>query len=106
MLDVLRAGLRRRRGRLAVTGAVALLGATVAMAHTGVGDDHMGEAAAMCLAVVVAGAAVAALPKLRDRAPVQRAAVRLPRPSGPLHLRFSTPHLPRGDPAVLQVFRR
>jgi hypothetical protein len=106
MLDTLRARLRRRRGRVAIVSAVALLGAAVAMAHTSVADDHMGEAAAICLAIVVSGAAVAALPALggllpRPRAPLELGGPRIA-PQGELW----APGLPRGDPALLQVFRR
>jgi hypothetical protein len=106
MLDVLRARLRRRRGRLAVMGAIAVLGATVAISHSSVADSHMGEAAAICLAIVVGGAAVAALPRLSDRAPFGRSEVQPGRPRTPFALGLSAPPLPRGDPAVLQVFRR
>lgn len=67
MLEATRARLRRRRGRLAVVCAVALLGATVATAHSSVAGDHMGEAAAICLAIVAGSAALAALPPLAGR---------------------------------------
>jgi hypothetical protein len=106
MFDVLRARLRRRRGRLAVIGAIAVLGATVAMAHSSVADSHMGEAAAMCLAILAGGVAVAALPRLRDQPPFRRADLEPVRPATPVALCLSAPPLPRGDPAVLQVFRR
>jgi hypothetical protein len=105
MLGCTRARLRRRRGRLAIVCAVVLLGASVATAHTSVGVDHMGEAAAMCLAVIAGGAAVAALPVLAVEAPLRRA----PLPLGPLcalpGLQPIVPHAARGDPALLQVFR-
>lgn len=105
MLEVLRAGLRRRRGLVAVVCTAALLG-TVAAAHGNLADDHMGEAAAMCLGIVVGGAAVAALPVLRSRPTTRGAAFGLRRGNASLELKFSAPHLARGDPAVLQVFRR
>lgn len=89
-----------------VIGAVALLGVSVATAHSGVGVDHVGEAAAMCLAIIAGGAAVAALPALALPAPLRRAPLELGQPSAPLRLRHVVPHAARGDPALLQVFRR
>ena len=106
MLELLRARLRRRRGRLAVMCAFLLLSATVATAHSSLADPHMGEAAAMCLAIVVGGAAVAAAPSLGPRLSFRRAAVEIGDANGPLAPRRWAPQLPRGDPAVLQVFRR
>jgi peptidoglycan/LPS O-acetylase OafA/YrhL len=65
MLGRTRGLLRRRRRRAAILCAVVLLGLSVAAAHTSVADDHVGQAATMCLAVMAAGgAAVAALPPL------------------------------------------
>jgi peptidoglycan/LPS O-acetylase OafA/YrhL len=106
MLERVRARIRRRRVRLAVVCAVVLLGATVATAHTNVAVDHMGQAAAMCLAIVVGGTTVAALaafarPDTRPRAPV-----RLGDPSAGSLATHALAHRPRGDPALLQVFRR
>jgi hypothetical protein len=106
MLESVRARFRRRRGRLAVGCAVVLLGGTVAVAHTSVAADHMGEAAAMCLAIMVGGAAVAALPALAGPVPRRRAPLRIGGPGTPSRLTHTVPHLPRGDPALLQVFRR
>jgi hypothetical protein len=106
MLGPTRARLRRRRGRLAVVCAVALLGASVATAHTSVGVDHMGEAAAMCLAILVGGATVAALPAAALPGPLRRRPHELAGPSAPPELRPFIPHSARGDPALLQVFRR
>jgi peptidoglycan/LPS O-acetylase OafA/YrhL len=106
MLETTRARLRRRRGRAAVVCAVALLGAAVATAHTSVAGDHMGEAAAMCLAIVAGGAAVAALPALAGPLPRQRPPLELSPPAAPLLLKHAVPHLARGDPSLLQVFQR
>ena len=86
--------------------AVALLGVSVTTAHTSVGVDHMGEAAAMCLAIVATGAAVAALPALALPAPLRRAPLGLGRPCTPTRLTHFVAHAARGDPALLQVFRR
>lgn len=106
MLGRTRARLRRRRGRLAVVCTVALLGLTVATAHTSIGADHTGEAAAMCLAVLMGGAAVAGLQALRGHAARRRRPLRIDNGwTGPL-LQYAVPHPGRGDPAVLQVFRR
>jgi hypothetical protein len=91
---------------LVVICAVALLSATIATAHSGVADQHMGEAAAMCLAVVVGGAVVAALPSLGARHSFRRAALELGAPNAPFRLTSPPRHHARGDPAVLQVFRR
>jgi hypothetical protein len=75
------------------------------MAHSSAADHHMGEAAAMCLAIVVGGAAVATLPGLRERPQVRRPLLQLASPTPP-QLALSAQHLARGDPALLQVFRR
>jgi hypothetical protein len=107
MLGRTRGLLRQRRRRAAILCAVVLLGATVAAAHTSVADDHVGQAATMCLAVMAAGgAAVAALPVLGRLLPRPHALVGttrlarsdLPAPAGV--------HRARGDPSVLQIFRR
>jgi hypothetical protein len=96
----------RRRGRFAVVCAIALLGVTVTTAHSSVAADHMGEAAVMCLAVLAGGAAVAALPALALRAPLGRARLDLGGPRPAPRLQLVVPHAARGDPALLQVFRR
>jgi peptidoglycan/LPS O-acetylase OafA/YrhL len=106
MLGRTRARLRRRRGRLAIVCAVALLGASVATAHTSVATEHMGEAAAMCLAILAGGAAVAALRALALQAPLRRAPLALGGPGTLPRLEPIVPYAARGDPAVLQVFRR
>jgi hypothetical protein len=66
----------------------------------------MGEAAAMCLAVMAGGAAVAALSALGQRAPIRRTPLDLGGPSTAPRLQLVVPHAARGDPALLQVFRR
>jgi peptidoglycan/LPS O-acetylase OafA/YrhL len=106
MLPRMRARLRRRRGWSILACAVVLLGATVAMAHATPADDHMGEAAAVCLAVLAGGAALAALPALSGPVPRQRAQLQLPGPNTSPAVVCAVPHRPRGDPSLLQVFRR
>jgi hypothetical protein len=106
MLGAMRARIRRRRGRLAIVGVVFLLAAAVGTAHTSVAADHMGEAAAMCLAILAGGAAVAALPARAGPLPRRRAPLTLGRPRTPPLLEHAVPYLARGDPALLQVFRR
>lgn len=78
----------------------------VAVTHTSIADDHMGEAAAVCLAVLAGGAALAALPALSGPVPRPRAPLRLDGPTTSLYVPRAVPHRPRGDPALLQVFRR
>ena len=106
MLEGVRAWLRRRRGRFAIACAVALLATSVATAHSSIGTGHMGETAAVCLAIVVGGATVAALPALAGPVARQRAPLRLADPSAPLPVMHAVPQLARGDPTLLQVFRR
>lgn len=107
MLGGVRGLLRQRRRRAAILSAVVLLGVAVAAAHTSVADHHMGEAATVCVAMVAAGGAVvAALPMLS----------RWPHEPPPLigAIGVATSHVlvrpalyhARGDPSVLQVFRR
>jgi hypothetical protein len=104
---VIRRHLRTRRRRLLAVAVVALLGAAVWSAHAAPGDHHMGEAAAICLAVAaVAAAGIAAAPRLgrllpgRPRPPASRAVTRSVLAVPPVVGRA------RGHPAVLQVFRR
>lgn len=99
--------LRRRNWRTVAVAAVAALGLLVGLAHSGVADDHMGAAAAMCVAVAAGTAiAVAATPRLGHLVPGP------PRPASwsPLSLARDYSLDPdgraRGHPAVLQVFRR
>ena len=98
--------LTRRRGRSAVVCAIALLGVTVGVAHSSVTADQMGEAAAMCVAVLAVGAAVSSLPALAVRVPLRRAPLDLRRPRTAAQLQLVVAHAARGDPALLQVFRR
>jgi hypothetical protein len=106
MLGRTRARLRRRRGRVAVVLAIALLGVTVASAHTSIRVDHMSEAAAVCLAVLVGGTSVAAVHGLGGSAPRIRGPRESAHPSAPPRLQHFVPPTARGDPALLQVFRR
>lgn len=106
MLAHVRRRFRQRRGWPILACAVVVLGATVAMAHTSIADDHMGETAAVCVAVLAGGAALAALPALAGPVLRQRAPLRLTGPSASTHVVCAVPHRPRGDPALLQVFRR
>ena len=106
MLSSIRVVLRRASRRVAVLCAVIALGVAVTAAHSSVGDEHMGEAVAMCLAVlIVGGAAVASLPALGRW---------IPQPPRPLDARAPTlaavpaydeARRARGDPPFLQVFR-
>ena len=110
MLISIRSAARRRRARLAATAAVLVLAGGVAAAHGAMGEHHMGEAAAMCLAIAEVAAfgagallAVTALSALR-RAPLTSAmAVLEPLTVEPT--RLLTPPA-RAGPAVLQVVRR
>lgn len=106
MLARVRRRFRQRRGWPILACGVVLLGVTVAVAHSSVADDHMGEAAAMCVAIVAGGAALAALPALSGPVPRQRAPLRLGGTSASPHAMCAVAHRPRGDPALLQVFRR
>ena len=99
--------LRRRNVRIFAVATVASLGLMVGLAHSGVGSDHMGEAAAMCLAIAAGAAvAVAAAPQLgRFVAPPLRPVIwSAPAPDRDLGRRADG--RARGHPAVSQVFRR
>ena len=99
--------LRRQRRRIAVIAAMLSLAGAVVTAHSVMGVDHMGDATAMCLAVVetaviavggalIVGVALARRPHwlvLIPAAPEQPAA------SAPARIRA------RAGPPVLQVFR-
>jgi peptidoglycan/LPS O-acetylase OafA/YrhL len=98
---------RRRRWRATLLCAVVLLGAVVTTAHTSGGHAHMGQTAAMCLAVLAAGAAVAAtVPTLGRFVPQAPRAVDARRPNVPVPIAVRPPWRARGDPSLLQVFRR
>ncbi len=99
--------LRRRDVRLLAIATVASLGLMVGLAHSSVGSDHMGEAAAMCLAVAAGAAiAVAAAPRLgRLVAPPLRP-VNWSAPSPDRDYGLAGDGRARGHPTVLQVFRR
>ena len=107
MLGRIRALLRRRRWRATVLCAVVLLGAVITTAHTSADHGHMGQTAAMCLAVVAAGAAaVAAVEGLGGLVPQPPRPVDARYPRGPVLPTVRPPWQARGDPAFLQVFRR
>jgi hypothetical protein len=107
MLGRVREPLRRRRRRAAVGCVVLFLGASLAAAHSSVADHHMSEAAGMCLAVLAAGTvAVAAGPGLGRLLPERPRPVRSVGPPLPLVASPAGPSRARGDPSLLQVFRR
>lgn len=60
----------------------------------------------MCLAILVGGAAAGVLQAPAGPVAHRRAPRRLSLPSTPLRLQLAVPHSARGDPALLQVFRR
>lgn len=99
--------LKRPRLRAPALAAVITLALLMGLAHSGVEADHMGKAAAICMAIAASAAiAVTARPRLGRLLPSA------PRPTdwgGPQEGALC-PALPygraRGDPAVLQVFRR
>ena len=107
MYLAIRRAARTNRLWIAVAAAIAVLAFTLVAAHSGVAGDHMGKAAAICLAVAsVAAATVASGPRLNRLvpSPIRAASDSLPRIAEP-------PSLPRdgrarGHPAVLQVLRR
>jgi peptidoglycan/LPS O-acetylase OafA/YrhL len=106
MVGRLGVAMRRPRRSAVAFCAVLALGTAVTLAHSSVGNDHMGEAVAMCSVALFIGAVAAAWPA----SPVRRPA-RPPRAvAAPLGTRLA-PHVhrprpcTRGDPALLQVFR-
>jgi hypothetical protein len=101
-----RAALRRRNRRVAVLITVVLVAAGVTAAHSSVADDHMGEAAAMCVAVLATGATAAALPALRQWPPRAPRPLDIAVPAVVAAAAAEPPTRARGDPALLQVFRR
>jgi hypothetical protein len=99
--------LRRQRRRIAVIAAMLSLAGAVVTAHSVMGVDHMGDATAMCLAVVetaviavggalIVGVALARRPHWLALIP---AAPQQPAASAPARIRA------RAGPPVLQVFR-
>jgi hypothetical protein len=106
MLASIRAALRRRGRRAVIVCVVVVLGSTVATAHTSPGDHHIGEAVAICLAVVATGAAaVAALPSLGRWVPGPPRAVDAARPALPWVVSAGPCARARGDPVLLGVLR-
>lgn len=99
--------LRRQRRRLLVLATVLALAGVVVVAHTVANHDHMGDAIAMCLAVVET-AAVAAIAAIGLGLFAARPAWRRPLRAGVevLVAAAASPAAARAGPAVLQVFRR
>jgi hypothetical protein len=98
---------RRHRRHAALLVAVVSLAAAVIAAHSAMAGDHLGGAAAICLAVVeVTGAAVIlaapSAPSLPARA---RRQMGVRKPAGLVPVRVAGAPA-RAGPAVLQVFRR
>ena len=99
--------LRPRGVRAIAVVLVAALGVAVWSAHVMPGDHHMGEAVAMCLAVVAIGAAVVAAPRMGRLLPaVPRPCSSPPPAAGAVLPSAPAPGRARGHPALLQVFRR
>ena len=107
VLVVVNRFLVAERRRLAVTLGVLALATGVLSAHGLLGGDHMGPAAAACVAVMesaalAAGVAIAA--RLQGATqlarPVESVVIRAIRPRRPPEPRA------RAGPSVLQVFRR
>jgi hypothetical protein len=99
--------LRRPSLRTTVVAAIAAISLMIGLAHSGLGDGHMGEAAAMCVAAAaVTATGLAAAPRLG------RILLQPPRPGSwglPARAReynFAGDARARGHPSVLQVFRR
>jgi hypothetical protein len=102
----IRSFLHRHRHRIALAAVLSALCVALAVEHSGLGQEHMGEAISMCLAVVEGGALLAAaglgLSKPRLPRPARRTgpASLQPVPSAPV----SVAPLPRAGPSLLQVF--
>ena len=106
MLSSIRVVLRRGSRRVVVLCAVVALGVAVSASHSSVGDDHMGEAVAMCLAVlIIGGAAVASLPPLGRWIPQPPRPLDAPAPTLAALPAYDEARRSRGDPPFLQVFR-
>jgi hypothetical protein len=98
---------RRRRRRLAVLAVMLSLAGAVVVAHSVLGEGHMGDGTATCLAVMTVGG-VALLGLTRAPAAVLRAPLSSPLPLvAPAVVALPAP-VPRSraGPAVLQVFVR
>ena len=107
MLVALRRPLRRQDARVLAAILIAALALSVGLAHSGMARDHMGDAAAVCLAIGAAAVALASVPTLG------RHITRPPRPRHqppPVRVRtllVTVPHQrARGHPSFLQIFRR
>ena len=107
MLGGVRGLLRQRRRRAAILCAVVLLGVAAAAAHTNVADHHIGEAGTVCVAVLAAcGSVVAALPMLGHWSHEPPPLVGAIGVATSNVLGRTALYHARGDPSVLQVFRR
>ena len=95
MLSGMRAWLRRQAARLAI---VLLLSAAAVNAHASVAADHMGEAAALCLAEPTGGAAAATLPKVAGMPTQQRRPLHSGAAGGARQVQRSVSYRARGDP--------
>jgi hypothetical protein len=104
----LRVFLKRQRYKVAIAAVLSTLSVAVAPEHSGLAQDHIGEALSMCLAVVegaafllAAGLAVKVPRRSRSPRRIRWPTVGLgafaPAPSAPL---------PRAGPSLLQVFLR
>jgi hypothetical protein len=104
----IRSFLHRHRHRIALAAVLSALCVALAVEHSGLGQEHMGEAISMCLAVVEGGAlALAAGLGLRKtrlpRPPRRTRAVGIHRVA---YAPLSAAPLPRAGPSLLQVFLR
>lgn len=107
MFEALDGVIRTNQRRLAMLAFVLFLAGAVAATHSEIADDHMGDATAMCLAVLETGAlALLSFFTMRTRAcrprPLLVFAI-APEPAiqRPRHSRQA-----RAGPVTLQVFRR
>ncbi|MGI9020659.1 MAG: hypothetical protein ACR2G3_08125 [Solirubrobacterales bacterium] len=103
----LRCLLERHRSRIALAAVLAALCVALTVEHSGFGQEHVGEVASLCLAVlggaavvILSAVGVASMRRLRPQMTIWPAAIPLVR----------APVIPltsaRDGPASLQVFRR
>lgn len=106
MFCALNSMLRRQRRRLVVFAVMLGLAGTVVVAHSAMGQDHMGDALVVCLAVAET-AVVAVGVALALGTWMRRPLWLLPEPAAP-ELPFAPLRVDiraRGGPPLLQVFR-